>query len=106
MQATAAISGRAITVWTLAALTAFTTFRALAAFGTLAAWGTRFAFTAFDRLCATAALMSDLNAASFSAPPSAKSIARRVPASRLALNRPSGSASDAPCAKVSFTYAL
>ena len=51
---------------------------------------------------ATAARISDLNAAASSSSVSWMSIARRVLPSRLALNNPAGSGSDAPLAKVSL----
>src|SRR5262249_29505953 len=59
-----------------------------------------------DVLSATAARMSALSAFSSILSPSWKSMARRVLPSRLELNRPDGSASDAPLAKVSFTAFL
>jgi hypothetical protein len=55
---------------------------------------------------ATAARMSALNALSSILSPSWKSMARLTCLSRLELNRPEGSLSDAPLAKVSFTTAL
>src|SRR6185437_372111 len=53
-----------------------------------------------------AARISALNAFSSIFSPSRRSIARRVFPSRLELNRPAGSSSDAPLAKVSFTTCL
>ena len=58
------------------------------------------------RFSATAARTSARSAGSSIASPSRKSMARRVPPSRLALNRPDGSSSAAPLAKVVFTTAL
>jgi len=58
------------------------------------------------RFLATAPRMSSMNAASSSSSPSRRSMARRVPPSRLALNSRCGSSTEAPLAKVSFTAAL
>ena len=55
---------------------------------------------------ATAARISALSAGSSTTAPSWKSIARRTLPSRLALNRPAGSSSEAPLAKVIFTAFL
>jgi hypothetical protein len=52
------------------------------------------------RFSATAAFTSALNASASIASPSRKSIARRTLPSRLELNRPLGSSSAAPFAKV------
>jgi CubicO group peptidase (beta-lactamase class C family) len=54
----------------------------------------------------TAARMSFLNAVSSISSPSRKSIARRVLPSRLELNRPDGSSTEAPLANVNFTALL
>ena len=59
-----------------------------------------------DLFSATAARISALNAASSISSPSWMSMARRALPSRLELNRPDGSSSEAPLAKVSFTTAL
>jgi hypothetical protein len=53
-----------------------------------------------------AARMSPLKAYSLILSPWRKSMARRVPPSRLALKRPDGSGSEAPLAKVVFTQSL
>ncbi len=63
----------------------------------------RFFFTALN---VAAARSSAFNAAASGIAPSWMSIARRVLPSRLALNRPFGSANAAPLAKVSFTACL
>src|SRR4029077_11051204 len=63
-------------------------------------------FRADDRFRAAAARMSVLKASSSMSSPSWKSIARRVLPSRLELNSPEGSLSEAPLAKVSFTMLL
>src|SRR5690606_26069180 len=55
---------------------------------------------------ATAALTSSLKAAGSTSSSAPMSIARRVPALRLALKSPCGSGSDAPLAKVSLTLSL
>jgi acetyl-CoA C-acetyltransferase len=68
--------------------------------------GRFFAAFGFEAFSATAARISALNAASSIASPWRKSMARRVAPSRLELNRPDGSSSDAPLAKVVFTAAL
>src|SRR5829696_5333038 len=51
-------------------------------------------------------VMSALNASPSTSSPSRRSIARLVLPSRLELNRPEGSLSEAPLAKVSFTMLL
>ena len=58
------------------------------------------------RLTATASRISALNAAASTSSPSAMSIARRVPPPSPELNRPAGSSSAAPRAKVSLTLSL
>ena len=60
----------------------------------------------FAVFSAMAARISALNAVSSMRSPSWRSMARRVFPSRLALNSPDGSGSEAPFAKVSFTAAL
>ncbi len=60
----------------------------------------------FAALNVAASRSSALNAAASGIAPSWMSIARRVLPSRLALNRPFGSANAAPLAKVSFTACL
>src|SRR5439155_14377409 len=60
----------------------------------------------FDMFSATAAQISTLNAASSTSSPLCRSMARRVPPSRLALNRPEGSSSAAPLANVSLILSL
>src|SRR5579862_3271984 len=58
------------------------------------------------RLSATAARMRSFNAASLILSPSCRSMARRTFPSRLELNRPAGSCSAAPFAKVILTTLL
>src|SRR5262249_62419790 len=65
-----------------------------------------FHFFLVAELTAIAALISALNAASFTFSPSWMSIARRVFPSRLELKSFFGSFTDAPFANVSFTCAL
>src|SRR6185312_10368198 len=65
-----------------------------------------FFFFAFSTFSFTAARTSALNAFSSTASPSRMSMARRRLPSRLALNRPAGSGSAAPWAKVIFTAVL
>ena len=60
----------------------------------------------YPPLTATAAATSFWKADLSILSPSKKSIARRVPAARLALNRPPGSATAAPLANVSLTLSL
>jgi len=60
----------------------------------------------FPAFRTTAARISALKASLSILSPSLKSMARRVLASRLALKRPAGSASEAPFAKASFTLSL
>src|SRR6185437_5930930 len=59
-----------------------------------------------EERAAAAALISAFSPSSSIGSPSRMSIARRVEPSRLELNRPLGSSSEAPLAKVSFTSAL
>src|SRR3954447_18683577 len=66
----------------------------------------RFAGFFLDAFSATAARISAFNAFSLIFSPSRISIARRTLPSRLELNRPAGSSSAAPLAKVIFTTAL
>ena len=66
----------------------------------------RFAGFLAELFSATASRTSALNAASSTSSPSWMSIARRTLPSRLELNSPAGSGSDAPLAKVSFTTFL
>ena len=63
-------------------------------------------YAVFDRLSITAALTRALNATGSMVSPSRISMARRVPPVRLELNRPEGSASAAPRAKVSLILSL
>jgi hypothetical protein len=67
---------------------------------------TRLVVADADVFTATAARISAWNARALIGFPSAISIARRVLPSRLALNKPAGSGSDAPLANVSFTVFL
>src|SRR3954462_9695973 len=66
----------------------------------------RIDYRAGDLFRAAAARMSVLKASSSISSPSWKSIARLALPSRLALNSPEGSLSEAPLAKVSFTTLL
>src|ERR1700733_1239276 len=63
-------------------------------------------WTVAAELAATAARMSCLKAVSLILSPSRKSMARRVPPSRLELKSRFGSSREAPRAKVSFTACL
>src|SRR4051812_25583141 len=66
-----------------------------------------FLFVSFEAAFTfTASRISALKGFSSILSPSRKSIARRVPPSRLELNRPDGSTTEAPLAKVSFTAFL
>src|SRR3954468_14542272 len=69
-------------------------------------WRAAFVYPAEDLFRATAARMSALKASSSTSSPSRKSIARPALPSRLELNRPEGSLSEAPLANVSFTTLL
>src|SRR6185503_7283051 len=66
----------------------------------------RLDYRALDLFRATAAAMSPLNAFSSNSSSSWRSMARLTLPSRLELNRPEGSSSAAPLAKVSFTTLL